>query len=104
MVEAHGGRLQSEIHRKTHDAPMKAPKEKRIDLEDRDASVSKRHHAGGKAKITNTLVHHHMEIMGETDRDQRNPTCEKLALQNCEVIARRSSLGESRTTRLPAGG
>ncbi|KAI9194920.1 hypothetical protein LWI28_010137 [Acer negundo] len=51
VVEAHGGRLQSEIHRKTHDAPVKAPKEKRIDLEDHDVSASKRRHARGKAKV-----------------------------------------------------
>ncbi|KAK4851233.1 hypothetical protein QYF36_013475 [Acer negundo] len=38
-------------HRKTLDASLKAHKENLIDLKDRDASVTRKRHARGKAKI-----------------------------------------------------
>ncbi|KAI9169208.1 hypothetical protein LWI28_008938 [Acer negundo] len=42
MGETHRGRLRSEIHGKTHDSSMKAPIEKRVDLEERDALIVRR--------------------------------------------------------------
>ncbi|KAK1582026.1 hypothetical protein Q3G72_011121 [Acer saccharum] len=83
---------------------MKAPKEKRIDLEDHDVSAARKCRARGKAKIgwiANTSIHYHMEIMGKTDEDWRNPTYEKLALRNCEDATRMVNMRASLAMESP---
>ncbi|KAK1588353.1 hypothetical protein Q3G72_022414 [Acer saccharum] len=49
--ETHKGRFQSKIHGRTLDAPMKAPKEKQVDIKEHNASAARRRCARGKAKV-----------------------------------------------------
>ena len=52
-------------------------------------------------QIANTPVHYHMEIMGETDEDLRNPIYEKLALRNYEDATRMANMRASLATKSP---
>ncbi|KAK3231251.1 hypothetical protein Dsin_003132 [Dipteronia sinensis] len=51
VSKTHKGRLQSEINGKTTGAPIKAPKENRVNLEEHDVSAARKHHDRGKTKM-----------------------------------------------------